>query len=897
MKAVKAYNNLKLKLIGPFIALFIFLSLPAFATHQRAGEITYRHIKDLTYEVTITTYTFAPSAADRCELTINWGDGVNTILPRNNGQSGITPAGIPCDHVGEMVGKDIRKNIYIGVHTYPSASSYRIWVEDPNRNMGIQNIPNSVDVPLYIETLLVINPFLGNNSSPQLLIPPVDNGCIGVPFLHNPGAYDPNGDSLSFKLVTPRGAGGLNIIGYELPNQVDNQNPGDFTINPVTGDILWDSPTIQGEYNIALIIEEWRAGVRIGYVTRDMQVNIIACDNQPPKLSLVRDTCVVAGTTLNLEIIATDPDNDMLTMTATGGPLLLPASPAQFNVTYDSAGLMRANITWATSCAHVREQNYQIYFKVEDDGAPVSLVDLATMNIRVIAPPVTGAAAEPFGNSITLSWQRATCTEAKGYKIYRRAGSSGFTPDNCVTGVPPYTGYQQIAGVNGVNTLSFVDDNNGQDLVRGITYCYIITYFFEDGAESIASEEVCTDLQKDLPVITNVSIDSTSATDGRIFIAWSKPTELDTVQAPGPYLVRLYRSNGFTTANAVMVAEFNSLNDTTYNDFGMNTADNAWTYRLELINNTPGNVFSVGFSVSASSVFLETIPSDQQITLVFNENVPWANEEYIIYRKSPGSELFDSIAMVPVRRYIDTGLINETQYCYYVKTIGTYGTPGYIDPIINYSQIKCDSPTDNVPPCQPMLTANIDCDDLELSFAWENVQLTCAPDIANYLLFRKGNPSELLATISPDNTTYTYTLPGQAITACYFIAAIDTNGNIDTTGALAYCLGIDDCPRYRLPNVFTPNSDNINDFFVPFPGFTSVERVEMQIFNRWGVMVYETVDPEIRWDGKDKNTNKLCPEGVYFYRCNVYEIIGSPENPELTGIEKRTLQGAVHLMY
>lgn len=897
MKTVKTNHYSLLRFVLLIVAPFLIFTLPANATHQRAGEITYRHINNLTYEVTITTWTYAPSPADRCELTINWGDGQSSVLQRNNGEAGVTPAGIQCPHVGEIVGKDIRKNVYSGLHTYPSASSYRIWLEDPNRNLGIQNIPNSVDVPLYIETLLVINPFLGNNTSPRLLIPPIDNGCIGVPFIHNPGAFDPNGDSLSYRLVTPRGAGGLNILGYELPNLVDEQNAGTFTINPVTGDISWDSPTIQGEYNFAMIIEEWRNGVRIGYVTRDMQVNITACDNEPPVLSLTRDTCVIAGSTLQIDITATDPDFDNLIMTATGGPLLLPANNATFEIIDDTAGRVRARVTWPTTCANVRNQTYQIYFKVEDDGTPVRLIDLETMNIRVIAPPVTGLLAEPLGNTIELSWNRATCLEARGYKIYRRAGNSGFTPGPCVTGVPPQSGYQLISTIEGINTTNFIDNNNDVGLVRGITYCYIVTYWFADNAESIASEESCSDLKKDLPVMTNVSVENTSSTEGRIYVAWSKPTELDSIQTPGPFIYRLYRSSGFSTVNGVLVTEFFDLNDTTYIDTNLNTLDNSWTYRLEFINNTPGNVFTIGFSVPASSIYLETNPSDRQITLIINENVPWANEQYIIYRRLADSVNFDSIAMVPVRRYVDTGLVNGVQYCYYIRTIGTYGTPGYIDPLINLSQINCDAPVDNVAPCQPLLTANINCEDLVINFAWENIRFTCAPDIESYLLFRKGNPAELIATISPENTTYQYTITGQSISACYFIAAIDTNGNLDTTNALAYCIGIDDCPRYRLPNVFTPNDDNINDLFIPFPGYTSVERVEMQIFNRWGLLVFETVDPAIKWDGKDKNSNRLCPEGVYFYRCVVYEIVSSPESPELTTVQKRLLSNSIHLLY
>jgi gliding motility-associated-like protein len=883
-----------------FLLCFLFVSiiqLPVFATHQRAGEITYRYLKNLTYEVTITTYTFAPSAADRCELTINWGDGQSSVLPRSNGGPGITPAGINCEHVGELVDREIRKNIYVGVHTYPSASTYRIWLEDPNRNMGIQNIPNSVDVPFYIETLLVINPFLGNNSSPQLLLPPIDNGCVGSPYLHNPGAFDPNGDSLSYRLVTPRGAGGLNILGYELPSLVDEQNPGEFTINPVTGDILWDHPTIQGEYNFALIIEEWRNGVRIGYVTRDMQVNITSCNNDPPVLSLVTDTCVIAGDSLNLTITASDPDRDLLVLTASGGPLVIPASPAIFEVTLDSIGKAVGEFSWLTACSHVRNQTYQVYFKAQDDGIPVNLFDLKTLNIKVIAPPITNPNANPLGNSIQLSWDRATCMEARGYKIYRRAGNSSFTPDYCTTGVPPQTGYQLIATTNGIDITNYVDDNNGVGLVRGITYCYIVTYWFADGAESKASEEFCTDLRKDLPVLTNVSINSTSIDNGNIYIAWSKPTELDSIQTPGPFIQRLFRAEGFSTENGSLVAEFDDLNDTTYVDSGLNTQDIRWTYWIELINNTPGNVFSIGNSVPASSVYVQTTPSDKQITLIINENVPWANEQYVIYRKIDGGVNYDSVATIQVRRYVDTELVNGNLYCYYVKTIGTYGTPGYIEPIINYSQEICDRPIDNVPPCPPILTADINCEDQTILFAWENIQLTCAPDIANYLIYRKGNPSVLIATVEPEFTTYRYTITDPSISACYFIVAIDTNNNVDTTGVLPYCLGIDDCPRYRLPNVFTPNDDNVNDLFVPFPGYTSVERVEMQIFNRWGLLVFETVDPAIRWDGRDKNSNSKCPPGVYFYKCVVYEIVGSPENPEATVVKPRELTNALHLLY
>lgn len=882
----------------PVTLLFSLLLLAVnvvFATHQRAGEITYRHISGLTYEVTITTYTFAPSAADRCELTINWGDGSSSVLPRTNGPEGITTAGIFCQHTGELITPEIRYNTYSGVHTYASASTYKIWMEDPNRNLGIQNIPNSVDVPLYIETLLVINPFLGSNSSPVLLLPPIDNGCVGIPYLHNAGAYDPNGDSLAFRLVNCKGAAGLDILGYKLPNEVDNQTPGSFTINEQNGDIVWDSPARQGEYNFAFIIEEYRNGVRIGYVTRDMQVNITSCNNNPPVLSLVQDTCVIAGDTLRLVIAASDVDNDNITLSAEGGPLLLPVSPAVFIQPEDSAGHVSQTFTWATVCPHVKKQPYQVFFKAIDNGSPVNLFDLKTLNITVIAPPVLNPSATPLGNSMVLAWDKQTCTEAMGYRIYRRAGSSGFAPGYCQTGVPPETGYSLIAQTNDAGITTFTDDNNELGLVRGIMYCYIVTAWFADGAESIASVEFCASLKKDLPVLTNVSINSTSGTDGSVFIAWSKPTEIDYIQTPGPFIYRLYRSEGFSNSVKEAVTEFSDLNDTTFTDNGLNTRDHAWTYTIEFINNTPGNIFTIGFTVPASSVFIGTTPSDSRISLTFTVNAPWVNQYYVIYRKNPLTQLFDSIAATVLPAYTDTGLVNNQDYCYLVKSVGTYGTPGYVNPIVNFSQEKCDKPLDNVPPCPPALLAEVNCDDRTILFRWSDVTASCAPDLKNYLLYIKGDPHTLIGTFTPAESSFTY-LPPQTIAGCFFLVGEDFNGNVDTTTYNQVCISIDNCPRYSLPNVFTPNNDFFNDVFTPYPGYTSVERIDMQIVNRWGVVVFETTDPAINWDGKDMNTGSECADGVYFYTCDVYEVVGSPEVPDEVRVQKRTLSDSIHIL-
>jgi len=62
--------------------MLICISLHAHATHNRSGEITYRHLYGNTYEFTITTCTKLSSEANRIDLEINYGDGTIDTIPR-----------------------------------------------------------------------------------------------------------------------------------------------------------------------------------------------------------------------------------------------------------------------------------------------------------------------------------------------------------------------------------------------------------------------------------------------------------------------------------------------------------------------------------------------------------------------------------------------------------------------------------------------------------------------------------------------------------------------------------------------------------------------------------------------------------------------------------------------
>jgi gliding motility-associated-like protein/uncharacterized repeat protein (TIGR01451 family) len=67
-----------------------------------------------------------------------------------------------------------------------------------------------------------------------------------------------------------------------------------------------------------------------------------------------------------------------------------------------------------------------------------------------------------------------------------------------------------------------------------------------------------------------------------------------------------------------------------------------------------------------------------------------------------------------------------------------------------------------------------------------------------------------------------------------------------------------------VPDAFSPNNDNWNDQFL-IPGIEKYPGNELQVFNRWGNLVYEKTNYDNSWDGKLDGTNTNVPVGTYFY--------------------------------
>lgn len=87
-------------------------------------------------------------------------------------------------------------------------------------------------------------------------------------------------------------------------------------------------------------------------------------------------------------------------------------------------------------------------------------------------------------------------------------------------------------------------------------------------------------------------------------------------------------------------------------------------------------------------------------------------------------------------------------------------------------------------------------------------------------------------------------------------------------------------PVLLTPNVFTPNGDGKNDLFTPQPKNPLRAKIlGMQIFNRWGELLFTTKGPEFTWDGKVNGIR--VPQDSYVWQLQ-YESFDYPERGVLT---------------
>lgn len=323
-----------------------FFITPTFATHTAGGELIYDLVPGTTntyqflfkfYRVCGPGASTEPASFSLCYTSPCTGTINSMNMPKVVGNIGNPPVPngtILTDGCDSIVTDCTDPNSttpgyeewwYSTIITLPSGcNAWKFWVTLCCRNNGITNLTApSGSQNIYVETTFDnsnINTLATSNlnSSPRFVYTnsvssiPIPYVCINSLYIHDGGAVDPDGDSLSFETIYPRTQPGCsatlptNILVFPTYNILNTGgNPLDcansYNLDQQTGHFSM-IPNVIGTYVISQKINEWRKDASgtpflIGTTMRDMQIVVDQCTPFP----VISDSLnvVQGGTSIN----------------------------------------------------------------------------------------------------------------------------------------------------------------------------------------------------------------------------------------------------------------------------------------------------------------------------------------------------------------------------------------------------------------------------------------------------------------------------------------------------------------------------------------------------------------------------------------------------------------------
>lgn len=443
-------------------ALLLLPSLGSFASHIVGADLTYSWVSGTTYKISMAFYAdCGPASAGAfgslptalpVVCIYNGSTYVSTLtLAVETPSSGteVTPPLCPGDSSQCAVITSPIPGItlfrYSATYTLPTTSTSWRFVfngtygsSSAGRASAITNIVTAGSTMMQMEATL--NNSAGHNTNPVLNVIPLPYYAINLPQTYNPVAIDAEGDSLVYTLVpaihstsncssfgssvTYTGtAWGSTPIAAATPFQVA---AGSFSFNAFTGNLSF-TPNYTQRSVAVYEIKEYRAGVLIGSLQREITILVNSTSNNLPRgrytspvgctlldsVNLV--VCDTAGS-FSVQIPATDADaTDTLyvtpfslpsgaTFTTTGNGTPTPVSTLSWVGSAATHGLHTFYVTYVDNACPMSGAQSIAYTINIIDCTPVSVTDNATTSIRVFPNPSSGHfridATAPFQNAV-----------------------------------------------------------------------------------------------------------------------------------------------------------------------------------------------------------------------------------------------------------------------------------------------------------------------------------------------------------------------------------------------------------------------------------------------------------------------------------------------------------------
>jgi hypothetical protein len=445
---------MKTKLLSHSFYLLILVMLwfpnEAKASHVQGGNLTYQCLTGNQYRLRLALYRDCAGVAAPTTVSINYRSvscniNLNVTLNRiaGTGQevTPICPGQATQCTGGSQPG--VQEYIYEGIVTLPACSDWVMSYSLCCRNTAIGTIVNPGSQNMYIQATLN-NLAFPCNDSPTFTNRPVPFVCVGQPFCFNNGSVDPDGDSLSYTLMTPMHSATVNVT-YNAPYSASNPlaSAPAPTFNPLTGDMCVTPTSLQVTV-FAVLVKEWRNGVLVGSVMRDIQVRTITCTNNNPSLNGINNTGAYtmnacAGNPITFNIPSFDV-NAAQNVTLQWNAGITGASFSPTGGAGGTASRPTGVFTWTPTLADVGSVPHCFTVKVTDNNCPFLGSQTYSFCITVGGFNITPTIVPAVCNSATGSISLATTAGVTPFTYsWTPAVSTGPTATNLTPGNYTYT--------------------------------------------------------------------------------------------------------------------------------------------------------------------------------------------------------------------------------------------------------------------------------------------------------------------------------------------------------------------------------------------------------------------------------------------------------------------------
>lgn len=231
------------------------------------------------------------------------------------------------------------------------------------------------------------------------------------------------------------------------------------------------------------------------------------------------------------------------------------------------------------------------------------------------------------------------------------------------------------------------------------------------------------------------------------------------------------------------------------------------------------------FTISVQKPTVNVFPPDTSVC--FNDSIHLTANGAISYLWSPSAGLSNTLISDPWSKPTAAGTFN-----YYV--IGT-DSLGCLDTA--YTKITVKKPVPNAYAGPDLIVCPLKGDTL----------ITLTATGGDSFKWSTGQTTQSITVKPTSNTVYS-------------VVVTSTCGGATASDAVEVKVQCD----IVIPNVITPNGDKVNDLYA-ISGLDSYPGSSIEIFDRWGLVVYRSDDYRNDWDGTDYTSNKEVSDGVYYY--------------------------------